>query len=133
MPLNAQRKRFVEELVRLGNQTQAYMAAYPKCKNVGTARSNAYRLLTDADVSAYRDELLARNESKRIANANEVLTFLTSAMRGEIKDSFDLDPSLCDRLDAAKQLAKRYGLDKAVSDIDRQINIRILDGEEDGD
>ena len=37
---------------------------------------------------------------------DEVLRFLTSTMRGEVKDQFDLDPSLADRLKAAEDLMK---------------------------
>lgn len=47
---------------------------------------------------------------KRIADAQDVLAFLSSVMNGEIKDQFDLDAALTDRLKAAGLLAKRYGL-----------------------
>jgi phage terminase small subunit len=47
------------------------------------------------------------DEEKRIATGDEVMEFLTAVMRGEIKDAFDLPPSLADRKDAAKELAKR--------------------------
>ncbi len=35
------------------------------------------------------------------------MEFFTAVMNGEIKDAFDLPPSLQDRLNAAKELAKR--------------------------
>lgn len=35
------------------------------------------------------------------------MEFFTNVMRGEIKDAFGLDPSLADRKDAAKEIAKR--------------------------
>ena len=35
------------------------------------------------------------------------MEFFTKVMKGEIKDAFGLDPSLQDRLNAAKELAKR--------------------------
>ena len=35
------------------------------------------------------------------------MQFFTSVMRGEVLDAFDLPPSLSDRKDAAKELAKR--------------------------
>ena len=47
------------------------------------------------------------DEENRIASGDEVMQFLTAVMRGEIKDAFDLPPSLADRKDAAKELAKR--------------------------
>ena len=63
-------------------------------------------------IREYIDEEIAKLDSKRIASRDEVLQFFTSTMRGEITDQFGLDPSLSDRLDAGKQLAKRYGIDK---------------------
>lgn len=35
------------------------------------------------------------------------MEFFTAVMRGEVLDAFDLPPSLADRKDAAKELAKR--------------------------
>ena len=35
------------------------------------------------------------------------MEFFTKVMKGEIKDAFDLPPSLQDRINAAKELAKR--------------------------
>ena len=46
-------------------------------------------------------------EEKRIATGDEVMMFFTAVMNGEIKDAFGLDASLQDRLNAAKELAKR--------------------------
>src|SRR5262245_11514975 len=49
MPLNPQRVRFVEGVVRTGNQTEAYMTAYGVTdRNV--AKAAASRLLTDVNV-----------------------------------------------------------------------------------
>ena len=53
---------------------------------------------------------LAELEEARIADASEVLRYLTSVMRGEVKDQFDLDPSLQDRTKAAELLGKGYRL-----------------------
>lgn len=64
-------------------------------------------MLRNAEVSAYIAERVKPDEEKRIASGDEVMQFLTSVMRGEIKDAFDLPPSLADRKDAAKELAKR--------------------------
>ena len=49
-------------------------------------------------------------QSKRIADADEVLQYLTGVMRGEIKDQFDMDASIQDRNRAAELLGKRYRL-----------------------
>ena len=42
-----------------------------------------------------------------VADANEILKFYTSVMRGEVKDQFGLESSLSDRLKAADSLSKR--------------------------
>lgn len=49
-------------------------------------------------------------QSERIADAEEVLRYLTKVMRGEVKDQFDLDPTIQDRTKAAELLGKRYKL-----------------------
>lgn len=57
-----------------------------------------------------RNEIAARMDDLRsaeIADAKEVLIYLTRVMRGEVKDQFDLDPSLQERTSAAKELNRR--------------------------
>ena len=49
----------------------------------------------------------AKEEEKRIADAQEVMEYFTSVMRGEVNDQFDLEPALSDRTRAAQELAKR--------------------------
>lgn len=104
-------KEFVREYVKTGNQTQAYMKVY-KCKSDDVARAASSRALAKVNVRAYYDELIGRVEDKDIADAQEVLKYFTKVMRGEEKDQFGLDAALTDRNDAAKQLAKSYGMDK---------------------
>lgn len=107
MNLNDQQIAFCEYYVAELNATQAAIDAGYSPK---TARQQGSRLLTNVNIIAYTDALLQEMENKRIASADEVLKFLTSAMRGEIKDAFDLDPSLDDRMKAAALLGKRYKL-----------------------
>lgn len=66
--------------------------------------------MTKPYIKEYIDLRLAELEEARIADASEVLRYLTSVMRGEVKDQFDLDPSLQDRTKAAELLGKRYRL-----------------------
>ncbi len=105
--LNDQQIAFCEYYVATLNATQAAIDAGYSEK---TARQQGSRLLTNVYIKAYIDTLLQKLEDQRIAKADEVLKFLTSAMRGEVKDSFDLDPSLQDRMKAAELLGKRYKL-----------------------
>lgn len=105
--LNDQRIAFCEHYVATLNATQAAIDAGYSEK---TARQQGSRLLTNVYIKAFIDALLEELEDQRIAKADEVMKFLTAAMRGEIKDSFDLDPSLQDRMKAAELLGKRYKL-----------------------
>lgn len=57
-----------------------------------------------------RNEIAARMDdirSAEIADAKEVLIYLTKVMRGDIKDQFNLDASLQERTAAAKELNRR--------------------------
>lgn len=63
--------------------------------------------LTKPNVCAYIEKRLKAIEENRVATGDEVMKFFTSVMRGEIQDAFGLDPSLQDRMNAAKELAKR--------------------------
>lgn len=62
-------------------------------------------------------------QEKRIADADEVLQYLSDVMRGVVKDQFGLDASLQDRTKAAQELMKRY----AVADMRQQGTMARLD------
>ncbi len=102
--LTEQKKKFADYYIECGNATEAAKKAGYSEK---TAYSQGQRLLKDVEVSAYIAERVKPDEENRIASGEEVMQFFTSVMRGEIKDAFDLPPSLADRKDAAKELAKR--------------------------
>lgn len=75
-----------------------------------SARSVGCENLTKPNIKEYIDLRLAEMEEARVADATEVLQYLTRVMRGEEKDAFDMDPSLQDRTKAAELLGKRYRL-----------------------
>ena len=102
--LTPKQKAFADYYIETGNATEsAKRAGYSE----KTAYSTGNRMLKNVEVSTYIAERTAPTEQKRIATGDEVMEFLTAVMRGEIKDAFDLPPSLADRKDAAKELAKR--------------------------
>lgn len=102
--MNDRQKAFADYYIETGNATEAAKRAGYSEK---TAYSTGNRMLKNVEVSTYIAERTAPTEQKRIATGDEVMEFLTAVMRGEIKDAFDLPPSLADRKDAAKELAKR--------------------------
>lgn len=102
--MNDNQKAFADYYIETGNQTEAAKRAGYSEK---TAYSQGNRLLKNAEVSAYIAERVRPTAEKRIATGDEVMEFFTQVMNGEVKDAFDLPPSLQDRLNAAKELAKR--------------------------
>ena len=46
-------------------------------------------------------------EKDTIANAEEVMSYFTAVMRGDVKDQFGLEAPLSERTRAAQELAKR--------------------------
>lgn len=84
--LNNNQKLFCQYYVENGlNGTQAYTKAY-KTKNEETARKNASRLLTNADIRAYISELQAKIEDKAIMSATERMKWLSKVINGEVKE-----------------------------------------------
>ena len=90
-----------------------------------TASVQGSRLLTNVKVSAYINAINERLESDKIADIEEVMQYLTSVMRGEKKDQFDMDASLSDRTRAAGELAKR--LDVRARNLNVECAVTIID------
>ncbi|RMC35983.1 terminase small subunit [Lactobacillus sp. ESL0236] len=117
--LKGKQKKFADEYIKSGNATEAYVNAGYKVKNNETARANASRMLTNANVKAYIESRMKRLESAKLASAKEVLEYLTSVMRGEQTETVatakgifkGIEVSAKDRITAAKELLKRYPSD----------------------
>ena len=113
---------FVQEYMRTNNINQsAIKAGY----SPRTASVQGSRLLTNVKVSAYINAINERLESDKIADIEEVMQYLTSVMRGEKKDQFDLDPSLSERTKAASELARR--LDVKARNLNIECAVNIID------
>ncbi len=121
-------RKFADEYIIDCNATRAYKAAYPRIKSDDAARANASRLLTNANVKAYIEAKLDELSSKKIADAQEVMEYLTAVMRGDSTASvvvvegqgdgcsaakvLDKPPDEKERLKAAELLGKRFSLFK---------------------
>jgi len=105
--LNEKQKAFCEYYIQSLNATEAAKKAGYSEK---TASSMGAENLRKPQIKLYIDELLAKMQSERIADAEEVLQYLTDVMRGNVKDQFDLDPTIQDRTRAAELLGRRYKL-----------------------
>ncbi len=102
MNLNTRQRKFCEYYVELGNATEAAKRAGYSEK---TAYSQGQRMLKNVETRNYIDELLKTSKNKRMASADEVLEFFATVMRNK-------DETTKNRLKAAENLAKRFGLDK---------------------
>ena len=112
--------RFVQDFMKSNNVTQAAIrSGYSK----KTASVQGSRLLTNVKVAEYVDAINERLESDKIADIQEVMEYLTSVMRGDTKDQFDLDASLSERTRAASELAKRLDVRAKTLNIEGAVNI----------
>ena len=117
--LRGKRRKFADNYIKSGNATEAYVNAGYKVRSNETARANASRLLTNANVKAYIEKRLKQLESAKLATAQETLEYLTSVMRGEQTETVvtakglykNVEVSAKDRITAAKELLKRYPVD----------------------
>jgi phage terminase small subunit len=139
IPVTAKQRRFADEYLIDLNATRAYKVAYPGVKRDETARVNGSRLLTNANVRAYVDEQLERISNARVADAREVMEYLTSVMRGQSKApvvviegegdgvstarAMDKPPDERERLKAAELVGKRYGLFKENLNLDGALSV----------
>lgn len=136
--LTLKQKRFIDNYIISGNATDAAIkAGYSKKTAAQCGADNLRKLYIKQAI----DEQLKKIEDKKIATADEVLKFITSVVRGEVKDPIvvtegrgdgyslariiNKPAGLKERLSAAKQLMKRYGLftDKVeIKDTTERIN-----------
>lgn len=96
---------FAEAYIETGNASEAARRAGYSAKN---ADVQGAQNLAKPSISAYIARRTAAQDAARVASADEVLRFFSAVMRGEEKDQFGLDASLSDRLNAGKELLKRY-------------------------
>lgn len=103
--LTLKQKKFCEHYLKTGNATQAALKAGYSKKTAGVIGQENLKKPYIIEYLRTRGE---KSENKRIADANEVLEFLTRVLRGEEAEQFGLEVSVQDKLKAAEQLAKRY-------------------------
>ena len=117
--MTPRQQKFCDEYLISGNATEAAIKAGYSRK---TAKQTGSENLAKPDLRAYIDEQLVKIHSAKIADAEEVMKYLTSVMRGEhteqvlklvgegVQTVTDIDVSAKERLKAAELIGKRYGL-----------------------
>ena len=116
--LSTQQRTFCEEYVKNGNNgMQAYLNAYKSCKKENTARTNASRLLTNANIIEYIQELQEELKKKAIMTAEERMIWLSKVINGDIKhtsydgngNAYENEAYISDKMKAVDILNKMDG------------------------
>ena len=118
--LNNRQIVFVQEYMKTNNITQSAISAGYSVK---TAAAHGCRLLKQNNVRRYINAINEGWQSCRIADIQEVMEYLTSVMRGEQKDQFDMDVSVQDRTRAASELARRLDVQSKNINVDARVLI----------
>lgn len=137
--LNEKQKAFADYYIESLNATESYAKAYECSYN--TARTNGARLLANANIKNYIDEVMSAKDESRIASQDEILQILTDIARGiteeEVVQFSQLGeelrttrkPTIKDRMKASELLGKRYRMwvDKVEANVNQQV---IFEGED---
>lgn len=138
--MNKKQKRFADEYLIDCNATQAAIrAGYSK----KTANEQGNRLLANVSVKTYIEEQLQRIHNDNIADATEVMMYLTSVLRGKSESEIvviegtgegcsdarrmNKAPDEREKLKAAELIGKRYGIFKDNLSIEGAIPVVIHD------
>ena len=81
--MTEKQKIFADEYLIDLNATRAYKVAYPNVKNDAVAAAAAARLLRNVKVKNYIAEQMEKIHNEKTADAQEVIEYLTSVLRGE--------------------------------------------------
>ena len=137
--LNKKQKAFADYYIESLNATESYVKAYECSYN--TARTNGARLLANANIKKYIDEVMRAKDESRIASQDEILQILTDIARGVTEEEVvqfsqlgeelrtTRKPTIKDRMKASELLGKRYRMwtDKIEADVNQQV---IFEGED---
>lgn len=142
--LTLKQQRFADEYIISANATDAAIkAGYAKRSAGQIGEQNLKKL----EIKKYIDERLAQLASEKIATQEEVLTYLTSVMRGETQEQtlcsigelgqqvIDIDVGAKDRIKAAELLGKRHRLwtDKVEAEVNASVTfVDDIGGFDDG-
>lgn len=133
--MTTKQQKFCDEYLISSNATDAAIKAGYSPK---TAKQTGSENLSKPDLRAYIDEQLDKIHSAKIADAQEVLEYLTAVMRGQhteqvlklagdgIQTVADIDVSAKERLKAAELIGKRYALFSDKMDLGGAVPVVIM-------
>lgn len=108
MALTPKKKKFADEFIKCGNQSEAYRRAY-NCKNMKpeTVTEAASKLMQDYDVSTRVQELQARIEKKNILSAQQLQEELTRYILDEKEEECIVIEANSDKSSTARRMTKK--------------------------
>ena len=133
--MTPRQRKFCDEYLISGNATDAAIKAGYSPK---TAKQTGSENLAKPDLKAYIDTELEKLHSAKIADAQEVLEYLTAVMRGEhteqvlklagdgIQTITDIEVSAKERIKAAELIGKRYALFSDKMDLGGAVPVVIM-------
>lgn len=116
--LTGKQRKFADIYLQIWNATEA-------AKQAGYSPESAHVIgcqnLRKANIAEYIRARACAHDAETVAAEPEIMTFLTSVVRGNVNDQFGLEPTLADRLRAAEGLMKRYaaGEERQAAAIDK--------------
>ncbi len=116
--LTGKQRRFAEAYLQTWNKTEAArMAGYSDA----SAGQIGWENLKKPHIAEYIRARAREKDAATVASEEEVMSFFSATVRGNVKDQFGLEPQLADRLRAAENLMKRYaaGEDKRASALNK--------------
>lgn len=141
--LNERQMRFVDEYMIDLNATQAAIRAGYSVK---TAYSQGQRLLKHVELKTEIERRTEQMRSEKVADAQEIMEYLTSVMRGESEAevvvvegcgegfssarTMQKAPDEKEKLKAAELLGKRYGMFNDKLNVNGVIPVVISGGDE---
>ena len=133
--MTPRQRKFCDEYLISGNATDAAIKAGYSPK---TAKQTGSENLAKPDLKAYIETELEKLHSVKIADAQEVLEYLTAVMRGEhteqvlklagdgIQTITDIEVSAKERIKAAELIGKRYALFSDKMDLGGAVPVVIM-------
>lgn len=107
-PLTVLEQKFVTNYIKCGVAIQALKDTGLQLKDDVSYRNAAYRMLNQVNIKKEITRVITEElKPETVATAEEVMTYFTAVMRGEVKDQFGLEAPLSERTRAAQELAKR--------------------------
>lgn len=101
-------QKFITNYIKCGVAIQALKDTGIQLENDVSYRNAAYRMLNQVNVKAEINRIMTEElKPETVATAEEVMSYFTAVMRGEVKDQFGLEAPLSERTRAAQEIAKR--------------------------